>query len=249
MNKLTEAWFEFKGVKSSDIGLYITQMPSRELPVMDMNFHKVSGKSGSIRISDGSYEDIQISVQFKMLDVSNWDSAVNLLRGQGKLRFSDSQLYEYDAVVSDPPTMQYEMHRFDTQAFSVTFVCHPFRMLHTPASDITVSSSGTSITNPGTASSLPRIKVTGSGAFSLSIGGQTMFFTDVSSGVIIDSELGDVLTYDGSLLANDKASGDLFEIQPGQSYVSWVEGGTNEQGQAVTGSVTNVVITPRWRYV
>lgn len=249
MNKLTEAWFEFKGVKSSTIGLYITQMPAREIPVVDMNFHKVSGKSGRVRISDGSYEDIMISVQFKMLDPANWSDAVNLLRGSGKLRFSDAQLYDYDAVVSEVPSMQYEMHRFDTQVFSVTFTCHPFRTLHTPAADITVSSSGTSITNPGTATSLPRVKVTGSGAFSLSIGGQTMFFQDVESGIIIDSELGDVLTYDGSLLANDKASGDLFEIQPGANYVSWVTGGTNEQGQTVSGSVTNVVISPRWRYV
>lgn len=249
MNKLTEAWFEFKGVKSSTIGLYVTQMPARELPTLDVSFHKVSGKSGRIRISDGSYEDIQITIQFKMLDVSNWDSAVNLLRGAGKLRFSDAQLYDYDAVVSEPPTMQYEIHRFDTQVFSVTFNCHPFKTLHTPASDITVTTTNTNITNPGTAPALPRVKVTGSGSFSLSIGAQLMFFQNVTSGIIIDSELGDVLTYDGSLLANDKASGDLYEIQPGSNTVSWTLGGTDEQGNTVSGSISSVVITPRWRYV
>ena len=110
------------------------------------------------------------------------------------------------------------------------------------AEPFTISASGESFTNPGTAPSLPRVKITGSGDFSVSIGMETLFFSGVSGGgIIVDSELMDALTYDGELLANDRVSGTPFQIQTGVNVVSWLA----ESGS----SVTAVEILPRWRYL
>ena len=251
INRISGAWFEFKGIKSSTYDILITKLPERQVPARDMRRTKVAARDGGIWQSDNSYDDINVRVSFKLLNQANRNAVNAMLTGSGKLRFWDEPDYEYTAMIEDMPQRVFEEKHFDVQDYDVTFVCHPFKTLHTAASNITVSSSGTVINNPGTAPALSKVKITGSGTFSVSIGMQTMFFQGVSDGgIIVDSELGDALTYDGALLANDKiGDSELFSIVPGYSTVQWRTGGTNEQGQAVSGSVTSVVITPRWRYI
>lgn len=250
MNRLTEAWFEFKNVRSTSLGILMTDMPQRTIAARNLTREKVAGRSGRIRTSDGSFDDITLQLKFDARDESKLRQIDALLTGSGKLRFSDEPELVYDACIEAAPSRQSIRPRFGGQTYSVKFVCAPFRSLHTAASDIEKTVSGETISNPGTAPSLPRVKIAGSGSFSLTIGAQTMFFEGVSDGgIIIDSQIGDVFTYDGALLANDKAAGELFAIQPGTNAVSWVEGGTDDEGQAVSGSVTKVTITPRWRYI
>ena len=131
----------------------------------------------------------------------------------------------------------------------MVFSCQPFARLWPEAEPIEITSSGTPLRNPGTAPSLPRIEIIGSGDFSLTIGMQTMFFIGVESGIIVDSELLDALTLDGSLLANGKIDGDFFEIPPGESVVQWLEGGIDEEDESTPGSIEKVTITPRWRCI
>ena len=250
MNRLTDAWFEYKNVRSSSLGILMAEMPQRGIAARNTNRKKVSGRSGRVRISDGSFDDINIQLKFDARDESHLHTIDALLTGSGPLRFSDEPDLVYDACIEASPTRQSIRPRFGGQSYTVKFICAPFRTLYTPAADIVKTASGETIVNPGTAPALPRVTIAGSGSFSVSIGAQTMFFEGVTDGgIIVDSLIGDVLTYDGTLLANEKAAGALFAIQPGNSLVGWVEGGTDEQGQTLAGSVTSVTITPRWRYV
>ena len=251
MNRITDAWFEYKNVRSDTAyGIKLLSMPQRTIAARNSARKKVAGRSGRVRFSDGSYDDITIQLKFDARDESDLPEIDAWLSGSGPLRFSDEPDLVYDALIEASPSRQSIRPRFGGQTYTVKFVCAPFKTLYTPAADIAVATSGTQITNPGTAPALPRIVIAGSGDFSLTIGMQKMFFEGVTGGgIIVDSLLGDALTYDGALLANGKASGELFEIQPGASDVSWIEGGLDAQGQATSGSVTGVTITPRWRYV
>ena len=251
ISRLSAAWFEFKGVKSNTLDVYMTKMPARHIPARNLVRTKVAARSGSVRMTDGSYDDIAIDVSFMLLNPANRNTLAALLTGSGKLRFSDDDTYEYDAVIETSPSMQFVHNGFDPQEYDVTFICHPFKTLHTPASDI-VATEGGVYTNPGTAESLPRVTVVGSGAFNITIDGVTMFFHDVVDGVIIDSELGDVLNAAGTLLANANAEGELYRIKPGNFLVDWTEGGigvdANDDDVTLPGTITSVTITPRWGY-
>lgn len=251
INRLTGAWFEFKGLRSDDLDILITDLPQREIPARNMKRTKVAARDGSIRQSDGSYDDINVRVSFKLLNQARRNDVAKMLTGSGALRFWDEPEYMYDALIEDVPRRTYEERHFDVQDYDVNFVCHPFKTLYTPADDIVKTSSGGNFTNPGTAPSLPKVKIAGSGTFSVSIGLQTMFFVGVSGGgIIVDSELGDALTYDGTLLANEKiGDSELFKLQPGMNAVTWIDGSHTYEGQTVNGTVTSVTITPRWRYV
>ena len=133
--------------------------------------------------------------------------------------------------------------------FAVTFSCQPFPRVWPEAKPFPVTASGAQFTNPGTAPALPRIEIVGSGSFMLTIGKQTMTFTNVEGGIIVDSELGDALTLDGALLANDKIDGELFQIQPGWNVVNWLLGGSSDDEDDQPGSIQKITITPRWRYL
>ena len=84
------------------------------------------------------------------------------------------------------------------------------------------------------------------------IGGETIYFEGVSDGgIIVDSELMDALSYDGTALANDKISGQPWLLQPGSLTVSWdfdPDGVDEATGDLLNNSVTSVEILPRWRW-
>ena len=253
MEKLTEAWFSFKGVNSEDLEIYMTQMPVRQIPARQLTRTKVAGRSGQVRQTDGSYDDITISIAFKVLDVDYLPEIAAPLTGSGPLIFSDEPEFVYDAVIEDPPQRQFAASRFDVQSYTVDFVCHPFKRLAKPDDPYDVLD-GDILLSHATAESLPRVTIAGYGAFTVTIGEHTMTFRDVTGGgVIVDSELGDVLTYDGKLLANNNADGELFVLKPGANLISWVDGGTGvddaDEDITLPGAVTAVTIEPRWRYI
>ena len=207
----------------------------------------VAGRSGSVWISDGATEAFDIkrtcrAPASRLREISAW------LSGAGGLRFSGEECAMYDARVIEAIEYRRVIPGMNPLVeFTVTFTCQPFPRIWPEAVPIVITESGAELSNPGTAPALPRIEIAGSGDFALNIGMQTLFFTDVEGGIIVDSELGDALTADGSLLANDRIDGDLFQIQPGLNTVSWHLGGVDNDLNS-TGRIEKITITPRWRY-
>lgn len=249
MKRLTEAWFEFKGIRSDDMGILIKQMPTRSLPGRNVTRKTVSGRNGTLSYGDITYKDVNVRLECDIRDESKLEAIFGWLNGEGRLRFSDEPDREYQAYVDKEYSRSCIHARMTGQRFTISWLCHPFRYQHPEAEEITITTSGKQLHNPGTAPALPRIEIRGSGDFAVTIGMQTVFFKDVTGGgIIIDSELGDALTLDESLLANDKMGGEMFEIQPGYNVVSWLTGGEDDEGNASSGVVTAMIITPRWRY-
>jgi phage-related protein len=243
--RLKEAWFEFKGIRSSDMGIMLRSMPTRTAPAQKFTRKSVSGRDGTVKVSGGEYGDSSVQLEMDVIDERNMAAVLGWLSGSGDLRFSDEpDLIYTNATIDKEYARKSIIPRATAQRFTVKWTCDPFRKLHTPADPIEIYSSGTAINNPGTAEALPRIIVSGSGDFSITIGMQTMFFYGVEGGIIIDSEAQDALTADGAQLANDKTDGALFKIQPGQSIVQWLTGGEDSAG-----SISKITIEPRWRYL
>lgn len=243
-NRLKEAWFEFKGIRSDDMGVFFKQMPTRTVSQPKYTRKSVNGRNGTVLSGGGEYVDAQVQIEVDVVDEKNLAAVLGWLTGIGELRFSDEPDLVYtNASIEKEFSRKSVIPRATAQRFTVKWVCDPFRKAYPEAAQISIVESGETIMNPGTAEASPVVRISGSGDFSVSIGMQTMFFSGVEGGVIIDSELGDVFNADGTLLANDKADGELFKIQPGINAVSWIAGGENG------GSVESVTILPRWRYL
>ncbi|MBE5807648.1 MAG: hypothetical protein E7317_04835 [Clostridiales bacterium] len=246
MKRLREAWFEFNGKRSTQMGVKLIQMPSREQPARNVTRKQVSGRNGRLAIDDGTYDDVAVKVDCYVDDASRLPGVLAWLTGSGALRFSDAPYEAYDASVEKEYRRTSVLNHLDGQKFAVEFTCHPFKRVYPAPMDMAVTASGTRIVNRGTATSRPRVKIAGSGGFSVTIGERTMYFTGVTGGgIIVDSELMDAFTFTGDALANEHVvytGEDFFEIAPGASTVSWETGLEDEAG-----SVTRVTITPRWR--
>lgn len=255
MKRLTEAWFEFKGLRSDEMGIWIKQMPVRSLPGRNITRKTVSGRDGTLAYGDATYKDVTIRLECDARDETKLPSILAWLTGDGMLRFSDEPDFAYYASVDKEYSRSSMQARLSGQRFTITWTCHPFRYQYPDADDIIITSNNTTFNNPGTAPSLPRIEIRGSGDFAVTIGMQTVYFSNVEgnkneeSGIIVDSELGDALTLDESLLANDKMDGPLFKIQPGYNVIGWATGGYDADGNITSGIITAVIITPRWRYI
>ena len=249
MNRLTEVWFEFNGIQSNEMGVLMTEMPKRGLAFERGKHMSVAGRSGSVFISDGAYDNIDVSLTFDVRDGSDVPRIDAWLSGAGALRFSDEPDKAYDARISKGLSRKSVMRRFDAQRYSVTFTCHPFKRAYPEPGEITVTTSGTIITNPGTAPASPCVRIAGKGAFTVTIGTNTMWFENVENGgIVIDSELMDVLTYDGESLANDHAGGQPWTLKPGANIVSWSVDTTETSGGVQLNDITSVSILPRWRW-
>lgn len=236
MNRLTEAWFEFDGVMSTDKGLILRAMPKRPIPAERGEQITVPGRSGFLWIGEnGARETIQIGADcesaagYSPETVNTW-----LLGKTALLRFSDDPDYAYRARCIEAFARENKFASFDTQVFTVVFDAQPYRYVYPAPSTVTITASGGTLVNAGTVDSLPRVTVTATGEYSVTVNGCEI---DVTGGsVIIDSELMDCFDADGVTPANSRvALGDFPRLSPGTNSVTW------------TGSVTSVAIERRSR--
>lgn len=241
MARIIQGWLEFKGKRSDEFDARLMDGMRYVRPEWRGTSETVAGRSGDLWQTDSTYETVEIKRKMRCR-LSRMDEISAWLTGSGLLRFSWAENRAYEARAAK--MISFEQVSTDSDPlieFTAVFTCQPFRLLYPEAEIFTVSTLYQQFVNPGTAPSLPRVKITGSGDFSVTIGMETLFFMGVSDGgIIVDSQLGDALTYDGALLENDKVSGKLWEIQPGDNTVSWV---------VTDGIVSKVEILPRWRYV
>ena len=112
-------------------------------------------------------------------------------------------------------------------SFAVNFRCKPFGYKEN-ALEITVTTSGTFITNPGSVFSEPVITVYGSGKITLMVGMTIMELDGITDSITLDNPL--MEAYKSATSMNGCMSGALPTLLPGKNAISW------------TGNVTKVII-------
>lgn len=231
-------WFDFAGVRSTTHGVIVQEFPPVTLPEERVKFEPVPGRSGNLTLLEGDavYDDIVLSVNCFVRDLSKLDQISAWLRGRGALVLGNMSNRYYDARCVNQIELAKVLRGRQHRSFAAVFRCKPFRYVHPAPAVITKTASGQTITNPGTVDAEPYIVITGSGDVTLTIGTKTVQIAGLASKVSIDVAAG--LAYNGEINLTGSLTGDWpMTIPPGNSTVSW------------TGSVTKVEITPGWRYI
>lgn len=248
MARLNLGWFEFNGIKSSDMGVRIVGPQSYTSGLRRGSEEPVAGKNGYTWLSDETREQYDIK-RTCHVHASARRAVKSWLSGSGALRFSGEADAQYEArIIGRIDYKQICPGEDPIYEFQVSFTVQPDPYVYPPAGVFVATAQGMELPTPENAYGLPIITIFGSGNFSLTIGNQTAYFSGVADGIILDSELGDALTLDFALLANDKVNGDLFELGSGPNVISWQLGGEDETGNASDGSIESVSILPRWRW-
>lgn len=237
MQRITDPWFEFAGVKNTTLGVRMLFMPVRPQGARRGEQVQIPGRDGDLWIDGGGYDGIIVRVSCFVEDPSNISAIMEWLTGAGLLRFSDEPTRAYRARVTKEYSRSNRLARFTAQEFTVSFDCHPCRY-HYPASEIELVNAGT-VSNPGTHYAEPVITIAGSGDIDLTIGAQTLVITGLASKITLDSEARVAFNpVNPSQNLCPIVSGDWpLLIQLGLNAVSWI------------GSVTSASMIANWRDV
>jgi len=238
----------FNGVDLSQHNIFIAHYPLMGAPTKRQTvLTSVAHRNVLFDLHD--YENIDVELEF-VIDAVSFDD----LTAKRELLFRTIDTDGYVPVVIQPDAYTYYMYRssevkealFDSnptnwiRTYTVTFSRDPFKYI-TGVSDITVTTSGTTVTNPTMFSSLPLVTVYGTGTNSdgisvLDING-SIKLQDIQTYVNLDTLLEDAYKNVGGIYTNENAR----MILP---YFPVLKSGGNKI--TFDSSVSKVVITPRW---
>jgi predicted phage tail component-like protein len=235
----SDRWFSFKGIKNTAMHVAMTSMPTRPLPAAKGDLLTVPGMNGKLWQPENAFDRINVSLALYTEDNADIDEVCAWLSGEGDLVFGDEPDKAYHARITKEFSRNNQNARFYNQTMTPSFDCEPFRYESNPADPISITTSGTAITNIGTIASAPLLVVSGSGTGTLMVGSSSMIFTGMTGDITIDCDAKFAYTGSGTtrVLATQYITGDWIEIGTGTQYVTF------------SGGITGVTITPNWRWL
>ena len=227
-------WFTWNGTRCTQYGIHVLEQPVITRPSERATFSSVPGRSGTLTTLEGDdvYDDMILTATC-MIENTNRLSEINKwLKGGGTVTFANRSGGYYKARIINQLSFEKILRGNPHLSFAVNFRCQPFFYI-SDVQNVTLTASGSAITNPYSAPSEPIITVNGSGEITFMIGLTILELTDVSGSVTLNSEL--MEAYSGTTSLNANVSGEYPTLIPGMNAISW------------SGDVTNVVIQPNWR--
>ena len=228
-------WFEWNGVRCTQYGIHVLEQPPVTIPSERVTFTDVPGRSGSLTQMEGDdvYDDMVLTATCLITDPSRIPEIAAWLRGSGTVTFANRQGGFYHARVINQIPFEKILRGNPHRSFAINFRCKPFWYL-SDVEPITLTTSGTFITNPGGVASEPVITVYGYGEITLMVG-MTITGLEIADKITLDTPL--MEAYVGATSMNSCMSGDFPLLEVGDNEIVL---GTN---------VTKVIITPNFRYL
>ena len=229
-------YFIWNGVDCRTKGIHVSELPPITIPLERSKQTNVPGRPGSLTQLEGDdvYDDMILTATCFIADPAQIPAIAAWLKGKGTVTFANRTGGHYNARIANQIPFEKVLRGNPHCSFAVNFRCYPF-WYQENVSDVTITTSGDTITNPGSVYSEPLITVYGSGNITLMVGTTIVELTNVSSSIVLDCALKEA--YKGTTLMNDHMNGDFPVLKPGLNAISW------------TGSVTSILVKPNWRYL
>lgn len=230
--------FTFRGKNSAEYGVYLENRAPEIVAERQMEFTEVPGRDGAIAQDFGGHKDATVEMNAYQVGDDQYRAARAWLQGSGDMVFSTDTAHAYAVTIAGAIEYRKLTRNSKVRTMQIPMRIAPYAKRLPEAAAFTVES-GDTITNPGTAFSLPKIKISGTGDVSIMIGDQQIEIDGLEAGapIIIDSQLMECMNADESELKNGMVSMDEFpRMKPGANAVSW------------TGEITEFKVEkPRWR--
>lgn len=243
---MSDLSFTWRGVNSDQHGVVVRSLPPIYAPQVRDEPIPIPGRHGSLHQQDGAYEEQLMMVEGYLpyeqegAAVSPIETIKAWLHGDGLLTLSDQPERAYRARITDAIAFSAWVQGFADRLFAVSFWCDPlaYEASPDPPERVLAPRTFTTLDNPGTAPADPLIVVRGSGTVRITVGDRSVTLNGLAGEVAIDSEIKSAykgtVDYPTVITLDD---GEWPVLGLGDTRVSW------------TGSVQQVEITPRWRWL
>lgn len=203
-------------------------------PVRDAETVEIPGSNRVLTLDNGRWKTtkgkyqcfIQSGYGEKIQDVQLWLSQIGFQRLEDDKDTDHFRMARFVGPIEEGRVLYDDIGRFD-----VNFECMPQKWLKSGETEVTVANNGT-ITNPTNFEAEPLIVVNGSGNGTLTINGNQIGISDISTSVTLDCAI--QRAYNGNMPKDDTISGVYPVLVAGDNTISY------------TGGITSVKITPRW---
>lgn len=241
-------YFEFNGVRSSQLGVRIISKNIFSAPKYDLTFQSIPGRDGELISPNGRFPNVTISYNCFLPAKSISELADKVTKVKAWLYkqpdryhiLTDSYdtLFMRKAVFNNKLDIEDECNKIGT--FTVNFSCQPYRYLLEGQTKIIKTESGFVLTNPFPFESKPYLKLNGRGEGNLVIqsadSNRIWKFTTLNGYTECDSEL--MNFYHDTEPKNDTVEGDGFPLlYEGENLISF------------DGAITSIEVIPRWRTI
>ena len=229
-------WFIWKDKRCTEYGIHVLEQPPITIPAERATFTNIPGRPGSLTLLEGDdvYDDMILTAQCMISDPSRISEIAAYLKGSSTVTVANRQGGFYYARIVNQIPFEKILRGNPYRSFAVNFRCKPF-WYQENVQPITLTTSGTFITNPGSVYAEPVITVYGSGEITLMVGMSIVELDGITDSITLDTPL--MEAYSGATGMNGNMSRDFPTLLPGKNAISW------------TGNVTKVVIQPNWRYL
>lgn len=230
---MAEPYFVFNNVDSRTMGVRVVSYP----PILRANLRATTvtlpGRPGELTQIEGVdiYEPYTRAMTIASAG-ADMQTALNWLRGSGTMILGNEPDYVYSVRLD--AQLQMDKQYTNMWSGSLQMRTEPFKRASAASSAIEVTTSGTTVNNPGNVPARPKITLTGSGSATLTIGGKTLTFTGLTSGTVVDLQNQWILV-SGTPTAGI-ASGEFGAFPAGNSTVTFT-------------GLTKVTIPQEWLYV
>lgn len=225
--------FTFNGTSSASFGLFVNNISNYGSPARVVDKISIPYRNGDLAIDTGTFENYIVTYDVQLLQ----NTATNIRAIAEWLLSAEG----YQTLTDDWNTGEFRQALYYNQIdwtvtsftrygkASISFDCKPQRFLTSGQTATTFTANGT-LTNPTQMLAKPLIVVTGNGNFS--VNGYAVTVSNNSSTITIDCE--NMECYTGNTNMNNYVTlSDFPVLKPGSNTIN-------------KGSVSQIVITPRW---
>ena len=199
-------YFIWNGTDCRDYGIHVTEQPPITIPSERSTQTNVPGRPGSLTQLEGEdvYDDLLLTATCFISDPTQIPAIATWLKGAGTVTFANRTGGYYKARIANQISFEKVLRGNPHCTFAVNFRCYPF-FYADAAADITVTTSGTIITNPGSVYSEPILTVYGSGDITLMVGTTIVELEDISGSIVLAENAYMRANYLGDYLSSTSA--------------------------------------------
>ena len=219
-----QSFFIWKNIDCRAMGIRLSAPAPIIRPEERVEHITIPGRSGDLTLLEGAdiYNSYIQTVTIMAHGSARMGEIYAWLRGSDYVTFSGEPDKKQAARVIGAITLNRHAYNLDWWTGEVQFYCQPLKELRND-SNVTITSSGSTVMNRGDVVSKPLFKVTVSGApLEIAAGGKGFTLTGASIGstVYIDSESMEAYTGNRTAMLTSGMTGDFPVLNPGNNTVT-----------------------------